>query len=157
MTPLSGSFQKRQNEPIPTYFPLQPLNQTLNQSEAIVGVLIDGLSGVGTINLTVTGNVGPGSQTGAFSVNQTSMMASLANGLPLTQVPPFNNGSFVPATTSYMSTGFATSTLPSLPSFAGTTTAMANFTGASGPAASDGSDASVSLLLVLFRAIFGGA
>jgi hypothetical protein len=157
MTPFSASLQQRQNEPVPAHFFLQSLNQTLNQSEAIVEVLINGLSGVGTISLTVTEDVGSGSQTGASGVNQTSMTTSLAGSLPLTQVPPFNNGSVIPATTSYTPTGFATNTFPSLPSIAGATTVMTNFTGASGPNASDRPDGSVSLLLVLFRAVFGGA
>jgi hypothetical protein len=193
MTVFSRSLRQRQNHPVPTRSPIQSLNQTLNQSEAIVEVLIDGLSGVGTINLTVTGNLGPGSQTGAFVVNQTSTMAPLAGGLPLTQVSPVDNSSVISATTTnmptgafganqtsadglpstqalpadngsvissmtaYAPTGFNTSTIPSLPTITGTATALTNFTGAPGSAAPDGPDGSISLLLVLFRAVFGGA
>jgi hypothetical protein len=156
MPAFSGSLQRRQNTSVPTRFHVPPVNQTLNHTEAFVEVSIDGFSGVGTINLTVVDNLGSGSQTGTFNANISSTMATLPDGLPLTQMPPFVNGSTVSAPTAYMPTGLGTNPITSQPPISTSATTMSNFTGAPGSTASGQTDGSVSLLLVIFRAIFGG-
>lgn len=157
MRTFSGSLRQRDNQPVPSLFPAKPFNQTHNHSEAIVEVSIDGFSGAGTISLTVVDNFVSANQTGAFGASQTSMRTPLTDGPPLTQMPPFGNGSAASAPTVFMPTGLSTNPIPTLSPMLANATGMASFTGAPGPTASGVSDGSVSLLLVIFRAIFGGA
>ena len=154
---FSGSLLQRDNQPVPSLLPAQSFNQTLNHSEAFVEVSIDGLSGAGTISLTVADNFISANQTGVFGTSQMSMRAPLTDGPPLTQMPPFGNGSAASASTVFMPTGFGTNPIPTLLPIPANATGMASFTGAPEPTASGVSDGSVSLLLVIFRAIFGGA
>jgi hypothetical protein len=151
---LPGSLQHRRNQSLPTPFPGQPINQT-KPADAILEISIDGLSDNETIDLTITGIGGSGSRIGAFSVNQSSTMTTFASGLPLMQTPPFHNGSAASASTPYITTGFGTNPIQSLPPMPTNATAISSSTDAPGPQASGQPDGSLSLLLVIFRAMFG--
>ena len=137
----------------------------LNHTEAFVEVEIDGYFGAGTINLTMTNNLVSANQTGFLGANQTgflganqgSAVPTLGSALPLTQMPSFVNSSAVHVSTAYMPSGFGANVTPTLLPMTMTATTLSNFTGPPGPAASGGLDGPVSLLAVIFRAIFGGS